>query len=169
VVVTNHWLLILVSLASWKVKTSGFSLPPIQLFFSGKMGCILFMACTKLLHLLYSMSWCPIIRLVASSQIEITSSSPFVCGLRDHNRRERCNRESKRKKESHGELEEGLSILLADLNRHGLPWSLLLLCSSSRIATDNDIALNFEDWRDEFYAKDFCNGFFLFSFLLFNG
>jgi hypothetical protein len=50
-----------------------------------------------------------------------------------------------------------------------LPWSLLLLCSSSRIATDSDIALNFEDWRDEFYAEDFSNGFFIFFFLSFNG
>ncbi|KAL9369639.1 hypothetical protein Peur_040838 [Populus x canadensis] len=31
---------------------------------------------------------------MASSQIEIASSSPFVCVLRDHNRHERCNRES---------------------------------------------------------------------------
>jgi len=147
----------------------GFSLPPYILFFSGKMSCISFMACIKLLHLLYSMSWCLIIRLMASSQIEIASSSPFVCGLRDHNRHEQCNRESKRKKESHEKLEEGLSTLLADLNRYGLPWSLLLLYSSSRIATDSDIALNFEDWRDEFYAEDFSNGFFILSFLLFNG
>ncbi|KAJ6976144.1 hypothetical protein NC653_031851 [Populus alba x Populus x berolinensis] len=53
---------------------------------------------------------------MASSQNEIASSSPFVCGLRDHYRHERCNRESKRKKESHKELEKGLSTLLADLN-----------------------------------------------------
>ncbi|KAL3609634.1 hypothetical protein D5086_000654 [Populus alba] len=31
---------------------------------------------------------------MASSQIEIASSSPFVCVLRDHNRHEGCNRES---------------------------------------------------------------------------
>ncbi|KAJ6393328.1 hypothetical protein OIU77_022738 [Salix suchowensis] len=31
---------------------------------------------------------------MASSQIEIASSSPIVCVLRDHNRHERCNRES---------------------------------------------------------------------------
>ena len=31
---------------------------------------------------------------MASSQIEIASSSPFGCVLRDHNRHERCNRES---------------------------------------------------------------------------
>jgi hypothetical protein len=85
------------------------------------MGCISFMACTKLLHLLYSMPWCPIIRLMASSQVKIASSSPFVCGLIDHNRYERCNRESKRKKKSHEELEEGLFTLLADLNWYGLP------------------------------------------------
>ncbi|KAJ6877562.1 hypothetical protein NC651_030345 [Populus alba x Populus x berolinensis] len=58
---------------------------------------------------------------MASSQIEIASFSPFVCGLRDHYRYERCNKESKRKKESHEELEKGLSTLLADLNRYGLP------------------------------------------------
>ncbi|KAJ6976145.1 hypothetical protein NC653_031851 [Populus alba x Populus x berolinensis] len=58
---------------------------------------------------------------MASSQNEIASSSPFVCGLRDHYRHERCNRESKRKKESHKELEKGLSTLLADLNWYGLP------------------------------------------------
>ena len=134
------------------------------------MGCISFMACTKLLHLLYSMSWCPVIRLMASSQIEIALSSPFVYGLRYHYRHDWCNRESKRKKESHEELEKGLFTLLADLNRYGLPWSLLLLCSSSWIATDSDIALNFKDWRDGFYAKDFSLMVFLFSlFLLFNG
>jgi len=58
---------------------------------------------------------------MASSQIEIASSSPFVCGLKDHNQHKRCNRESKRKKESHGELEKGLSTLLTDLNWYGLP------------------------------------------------
>jgi len=58
---------------------------------------------------------------MASSQIEVASSSPFVCGLKDYNQHKRCNRESKRKKESHGELEKGLSTLLADLNWYGLP------------------------------------------------
>ncbi|KAJ6938212.1 hypothetical protein NC651_004814 [Populus alba x Populus x berolinensis] len=50
-------------------------------------------------------------------RIEIASSSPFVYDLRDHNRHERCNRESKRKKESHEKLKKELSTLLADLNR----------------------------------------------------
>ncbi|KAI9402074.1 hypothetical protein POPTR_001G215166v4 [Populus trichocarpa] len=65
---------------------------------------------------------------MASSQIEIVSSSPFVCGLRDHNRHEQCNRESKRKKESHEKLEEGLSTLLADLNRICRAWNDLYIC-----------------------------------------
>ncbi|KAJ7013316.1 hypothetical protein NC653_003110 [Populus alba x Populus x berolinensis] len=57
---------------------------------------------------------------MASFQIEIASSSPFVCGLRDHNQHEQCNRESKRKKESHEEMEEVLFTLLPDLNWYGL-------------------------------------------------
>ncbi|KAJ6973503.1 hypothetical protein NC653_033742 [Populus alba x Populus x berolinensis] len=58
---------------------------------------------------------------VSFHHIEIASFSLFVCGLRDHNWHERCNKKSRRKKESHEKLEEGLSTLLADLNRYGLP------------------------------------------------
>jgi hypothetical protein len=63
---------------------------------------------------------------MASSQIEIASSSPFVCGLRDHNRHERCNKREQEKKGSHEKLEEELSTLLADLNQYGL---LEVFCS----------------------------------------
>ncbi|KAJ7013315.1 hypothetical protein NC653_003110 [Populus alba x Populus x berolinensis] len=65
---------------------------------------------------------------MASFQIEIASSSPFVCGLRDHNQHEQCNRESKRKKESHEEMEEVLFTLLPDLNCICKAWNDIYIC-----------------------------------------
>ncbi|KAJ6880589.1 hypothetical protein NC652_033810 [Populus alba x Populus x berolinensis] len=63
-------------------------------------------------------------RLWISLESAFTMSGGSLCVFvhsRYHNWHERCNKESKRKKESHEKLEEGLSTLLADLNRYGLP------------------------------------------------
>ncbi|TKY72646.1 dentin sialophosphoprotein [Spatholobus suberectus] len=72
---------------------------------------------------------------MASSQVEIASSSTFGCVLRDRNRREACSRESNVKATHHATFERNIKNFVMDLNT-------CMSASSDSTTNENNININ---------------------------